>query len=141
MGAASGVLYDQTASTALYDVYRDRHGYGFEFQANRSGSGDSAGWWTCTKPGVGTQAIIKALTDIAAINGARAIFTDVGVGGSFWYAAGGIWYTERPIVLTATPEGSVTADVGCLAIVTTGGATTTLYVKTSGTGNTGWTAK
>ena len=42
---------------------------------------------------------------------------------------------------TGTPEGKVTAPVGSLFLRTDGGATTTLYVKTSGTGNTGWTAK
>ena len=42
---------------------------------------------------------------------------------------------------TGTPEGVVTAPVGSLFLRTDGGATTTLYVKTSGTGNTGWTAK
>jgi hypothetical protein len=40
-----------------------------------------------------------------------------------------------------TPEAAVTAVVGSLFLRTDGGATTTLYVKTSGTGNTGWTAK
>jgi hypothetical protein len=35
----------------------------------------------------------------------------------------------------------VSARVGSLYLRTDGGATTTLYVKTSGTGNTGWTAK
>ena len=42
---------------------------------------------------------------------------------------------------TLTPEGAVTAPPGSLFLRTDGGATTTLYVKTSGTGNTGWTAK
>jgi hypothetical protein len=42
---------------------------------------------------------------------------------------------------TGTPEGVVTATIGCLFLRTDGGATTTLYVKTSGSGNTGWTAK
>jgi hypothetical protein len=40
-----------------------------------------------------------------------------------------------------SPEGVVSARVGSLYLRTDGGATTTLYVKTSGTGNTGWTAK
>jgi hypothetical protein len=40
-----------------------------------------------------------------------------------------------------TPEGSVTADIGSLYTRTDGGASTTLYVKESGTGNTGWVAK
>lgn len=42
---------------------------------------------------------------------------------------------------TGTPEGSVTANVGSLYTRTDGGASTTLYVKQSGTGNTGWAAK
>jgi hypothetical protein len=40
-----------------------------------------------------------------------------------------------------SPEGAVTANIGALYSRSDGGATTTLYVKTSGTGNTGWTAK
>lgn len=42
---------------------------------------------------------------------------------------------------TGTPEGAVTATVGSLFTRTDGGASTTLYVKESGTGNTGWVAK
>jgi len=40
-----------------------------------------------------------------------------------------------------TPEGAVTAPVGTLYSRLDGGASTTLYVKQSGTGNTGWVAK
>ncbi len=40
-----------------------------------------------------------------------------------------------------SPETVVTAPVGTLYLRRDGGATTTLYVKTSGSGNTGWTAK
>jgi len=40
-----------------------------------------------------------------------------------------------------TPEGAVTAPVGSFFARTNGGASTTLYVKESGTGNTGWAAK
>lgn len=42
---------------------------------------------------------------------------------------------------TGTPEAVVTAPIGALYINRSGGAATTLYVKTSGVGNTGWTAK
>lgn len=42
---------------------------------------------------------------------------------------------------SGTPEGSVTAPVGSLYSRTDGGTGTTLYVKESGTGNTGWVAK
>lgn len=40
-----------------------------------------------------------------------------------------------------SPEGAVTAVVGTLYSRSDGGANTTLYVKESGTGNTGWIAK
>lgn len=40
-----------------------------------------------------------------------------------------------------SPEGAVTAPVGSVYTRTDGGAGTTLYVKESGTGNTGWAAK
>lgn len=42
---------------------------------------------------------------------------------------------------TGTPEGSVTAAIGSTYYRTNGGAGTTLYVKESGTGNTGWVGK
>lgn len=40
-----------------------------------------------------------------------------------------------------SPEGAITAGVGSLFLRTNGAAGTTLYVKESGTGNTGWVAK
>lgn len=47
----------------------------------------------------------------------------------------------HPIIGSGTPESSVVAAIGTLYRRTNGGATTTLYVKESGTGNTGWVAK
>jgi hypothetical protein len=40
----------------------------------------------------------------------------------------------------ATPESAITAPIGSMAIVSTGGVGTSTYVKESGTGNTGWVA-
>lgn len=42
---------------------------------------------------------------------------------------------------SGSPESSVTASIGSLYLRTDGGTSTTLYVKESGTGNTGWVAK
>ena len=42
---------------------------------------------------------------------------------------------------TATPEGAVSANVGSIFLRTDGGAGTSLYVKESGSGITGWVAK
>jgi len=42
---------------------------------------------------------------------------------------------------TGVPEGVIVAPVGTLYLRSDGSTSTTLYVKTSGSGNTGWTAK
>ena len=55
----------------------------------------------------------------------------------FSVGASGVPWTSG----TGSPEGVVTAIVGALYSRTDGGAGTTLYVKESGTGNTGWVAK
>ena len=52
-----------------------------------------------------------------------------GTSGPFWISHAG------------TPEGAITAPVGSMYTRTDGGAGTTLYIKESGTGNTGWIAK
>jgi hypothetical protein len=67
----------------------------------------------------------------AALRWAKGYFTQLrpGAGGVIWTSGAG------------TPEGSVTAAVGSLYTRSDGGASTTLYVKETGTGNTGWVAK
>jgi hypothetical protein len=42
---------------------------------------------------------------------------------------------------TGSPEAAVTAGIGSLYLRTDGGAGTSLYVKESGAGNTGWIPK
>jgi hypothetical protein len=42
---------------------------------------------------------------------------------------------------TGSPENVLTASPGSLYLNFSGGAGTTLYVKESGTGNTGWVGK
>ena len=42
---------------------------------------------------------------------------------------------------TGTPEAVVTAPIGSMFTRTDGGAGTTLYVKETGVGNTGWVGK
>lgn len=49
--------------------------------------------------------------------------------------------TVRLFTGSGSPEGVITAPIGSLYLRTDGGANTTLYVKESGTGNTGWIAK
>jgi Tfp pilus assembly major pilin PilA len=63
------------------------------------------------------------------------------------YTAGTIKYCHNSAATvcdqmgTGTPEGAITASVGSTFRRTDGGASTTFYVKESGTGNTGWIAK
>jgi hypothetical protein len=54
------------------------------------------------------------------------------------------YYTTASVFFgsgAGSPEGSITAPVGSMWTRTDGGAGSTLYVKESGTGNTGWSAK
>ncbi|HLP41574.1 MAG TPA: hypothetical protein VK465_08720 [Fibrobacteria bacterium] len=47
----------------------------------------------------------------------------------------------RIIAGSGSPEGAVTAPIGSLYLRSDGGAGTSMYVKESGTGNTGWVGK
>lgn len=58
-----------------------------------------------------------------------------------WWLGGGKDVAPLLLTGTATPEAAVTAPIGSIFLRTDGGASTTLYVKESGTGNTGWVAK
>lgn len=60
---------------------------------------------------------------------------------NYYMGTGGSTTGPRLTSGTGTPEGVVTSPVGSLYVRTDGGATTTLYVKETGTGNTGWVAK
>lgn len=73
-----------------------------------------------------------------------------GSGMTSWSSVGG--QTIHPVIAGnlggvctfetgASPEGVLAAPVGSMALNRAGSTSTTLYVKTSGTGNTGWTAK
>jgi hypothetical protein len=63
--------------------------------------------------------------------------TENGPGGVIDLSGSGISITAG----NGSPEGVVTAKVGSLYLRLNGGAGTTLYVKQSGTGNTGWVGK
>ena len=56
-------------------------------------------------------------------------------------ATAGVAYGASTYYGTGTPEGVVTAAVGAMYLRSDGGAGTTLYIKESGTGNTGWAGK
>lgn len=78
---------------------------------------------------------LKAAGDLDVAKG-NVLFSTAGKGLQFAGNSNVLWR-----VGTGTPEGAVTAPVGSLFTRTDGGANTTLYVKESGAGNTGWVAK
>ena len=49
--------------------------------------------------------------------------------------------TRRIITGQGTPESSVVAGIGSIYMRTDGGASTSIYIKESGSGATGWVAK
>lgn len=64
------------------------------------------------------------------------IFSNVTARSAYYNVGGAAWFSNY-----GTPEGVVTAPVGSLYSRLDGGAGTSLYVKQSGSGNTGWVAK
>lgn len=72
----------------------------------------------------------------AGIITATDILVDDVTADNLIFTAGPTWTSG-----SGSPEGSVTASVGSLYTNTSGGSNTTLWVKESGTGNTGWVAK
>jgi hypothetical protein len=61
----------------------------------------------------------------------------IGTSGKGFVLPGGITWTSG----AGSPEGVVTAPIGSLYSRSDGGVLTSLYVKQSGSGNTGWAAK
>lgn len=85
----------------------------------------------------GQQAIYYNTADSTANVGSSAKrFKDVYVAHNVTMANGLIWTT-----CTGSPEGVISAPVGSMCTRRDGGAGTTLYIKESGSGNTGWIAK
>lgn len=135
--ARQGLFLDDDSSSAARTITRDWHGTGIVFSEMRTGAGAAPGTKVCIEPAVGYFGDLDARTDIKGINGARAFMVDRGTWGSLWAVANGAWFPEVSIKNSGTPEGSVAAPVGSLAVDVVAG---TNYKKTAGAGNTGWTA-
>ena len=120
-----GYKYKATAASARYEISNGQH---FWFTALSGTAGDP----------------ITYVQRMALENGAGDLTLDTG-SLKFGTADKGIVFSGNSSVLwrcgAGTPEGAVAAPVGSLFTRTDGGANTTLYVKESGTGNTGWIAK
>jgi hypothetical protein len=88
----------------------------------------------------------SAVPDADVYGTKGSVLKNLNSGNSFIRSSAGFgngWiYTQPNIFLgTGSPENVVTAPIGSLYLDAAGSTSTTLYVKTSGTGNTGWTAK
>ena len=81
--------------------------------------------------------------DVYSDNGVtRKFFVDGAIGnttvaGQMFIGSGSV----EIVTGSGTPEGAVSAPVGSLFLRTDGGAGTSLYVKETGSGNTGWAGK
>lgn len=91
----------------------------------------------------GYSGILLDVTETSTGSGTKRLI-DAKVGGTTRFAVdnagnvtvGGVLVTSGSVA----PEGAVTAPVGSLYLRTGGGAGTTVYMKESGAGNTGWVA-
>ena len=106
--------------------------------------------WTVDSSGELTTSTAVNLTDdtsstntttgAAVIGGGLGVAENINAGGNVTgvgFVAGTVQWTAG----TGSPEGAVTAAIGSLYSRTNGSTSTSLYVKESGTGNTGWVAK
>jgi len=84
-----------------------------------------------------TNAMSIGVSSNVTLNTGNLVIGTAGNGIDFSSTASGIMWRAG----TGSPEGSVTASVGSLYTRSDGGAGTTLYVKESGSGNTGWVGK
>ena len=115
---------------------------------------DANGGLTLLNLANGFLSVVNA-SGVAEISGSSSTRLTTDTNGLELGSANGVLYLNSPVttinfqsvsdlvwrVGSGTPEGNVTAAVGSLYTRTNGGAGTTLYVKESGAGNTGWVAK
>ena len=96
-----------------------------------------AGQVTLNAPAIDAKGVIRPDTDLGRSIGQLARrFLDT-FSQRLRPGAGAVIWTSG----TGSPEGVLTAPAGSLYTRTDGGSGTTLYVKESGAGNTGWVAK
>jgi hypothetical protein len=88
------------------------------------------------------DALEEIVADVAAFDGTYVPISGGTMTGNLNLAGYRLLFSTAFISAgSGTPEGALTAPIGSLFLRLNGGANTTLYVKESGTGNTGWVAK
>lgn len=124
----SGVVNGQLASTGSFTSSTNRGFLVASRNAELADSGSIGGGWSASGI-VETGSNQNVTWTISSITG-KGTFN------------GGIEFAGALLIRgTGSPEGIVTATVGSIYTREDGGAGTTLYVKESGSGNTGWVAK
>lgn len=134
-----GLYVDKEFTT--YTLLKDWADTGIQFKLIKSGLNCAPYTLTCITEGTSYYADLAARADLLGIPGARMFTPDVGISGCLWVVVNGTWMPLTTIYGNGSPETVVTAPIGSLYCRLNGGASTTLYVKESGTGNTGWVAK
>lgn len=128
-GSIAGVFYDASA------VVKNQLGDTGHWLAS---AGSVA--WSSTADATGTKdtAISRSSAGMVEIsNGSAGTLRDLAIRKVCYNTAG----TVCDWAGSGSPESAVSASVGSTYRDTNGGASTTFYVKESGTGNTGWVAK
>lgn len=120
----SNDIYVRNGPAALYQQVNGTHTFA---RAASGTAGNAISWLNVLETDTSSNVKVSAGNLVIGTAGKGIDFS--GNGGLIWRCGAG------------TPEGAVTAPVGSLYTRTDGGANTTLYVKETGTGNTGWVAK
>lgn len=157
----SQTAINQTAQTKWYPYAKTNNGY--TQVASSAGRSYSSPATSVAGTFSGATFTCTTLADSYKFNGGDAISSSAGSftyvrsvdyttgvltldGGSTASGAGTVSQTAAYFIGTSlsgsgSPEGSVTANPGSVYLNISGGAGTSLYVKQSGTGNTGWVGK
>jgi hypothetical protein len=147
--SATGNAYQNTA-VGRSALFGNTSGYENTAVGSSAGAGNTSGRNNVFL-GVGAGGITTGSNNIVIGSGATASSTTVSnettigrstttntrIFGTLTLASTGVTWSAR----SGSPEGVVTAPPGSIYSDTNGGAGATLYVKESGTGNTGWVAK
>lgn len=156
-GSVQQIKYGDDSSTAILQITKTGAGR-FRPSALELPNNIAFAWRNAADDGDAYSIISNVAGDVTHNNLVASRTTDHNVqsGGRHQYSVAGVvkaiidvlgigmGATGSPTIYparTGTPEGNVTAIVGSLITRDDGGANTTLYVKESGTGNTGWIAK
>ena len=135
-GNAISILNRASGSAALWYVQTSNSTrWTFGGNSSAESSGTSAGTNFIIQRHDDTGAIQSIPLQVTRSTG-KITLGDVGATAGLELGSSG----PRVMSGTGSPEGVVTAPVGSLWVRTDGGADTVAYWKTSGSGNTGWTA-